>query len=165
MSIITKRLNIRRFRETDREQYVEIMTNPAVTKYLGNGKGMTKKDVEKLLSQFEVAWNDGYGVFAVTETTSGNVIGHCGIRPISDGRTEILYAYTPTTWGKGYATEAGNAVLGYAKDNFTITELIAMSYPQNKGSIAVITKMGFKNIGQEEHFGNLLEVFSLDMTA
>lgn len=163
MSIVTNRLKIRRFLDADKEQYTEIMTNPYVTKYLGNGRCMTKENVEKLLSNFETVWNDGYGVFAVTETASGNVIGHCGIRPISDGRIEILYAYAPSAWGKGYATEAGNAVLAYAKDNFNLNEVIAMSYPQNKGSVAVIKKMGFKSIGQEEHFGNMLEVFSLDI--
>jgi len=157
-------LLIRRFSETDKEQYVEIMTNPEVTKYLGSGKGMTKEDALKLLTHFEAVWNDGYGVFAVIEIASGDVIGHCGVRLIDDGRIELLYAYTPTAWGKGYATEAGDAVLGYAKEKFIAKEIIAMSYPQNKGSIAVIKKLGFKNIGQEEHFGSLLEVFSLDMT-
>ena len=160
-AITTNRLKIRRFTETDIEQYTKIMTNPEVTKYLGSGKGITEKDVKKLLSNFESAWDSGYGVFAVIEISSNSVIGHCGIRPIDDGRIEILYAYDPSSWGKGYATEAGNAVLTYAKNNFNLNEVIAMSYPENKGSIAVIKKMGFKHIGQEEHFGNLLDVFAL----
>ena len=163
--ITTSRLLIRRFKETDTEQYIRIMTNPAVTKYLGSGDDMTSEDVLKLLANFEAAWNDGYGVFAVTEIVSGDVIGHCGIKPIGDGRIEILYAYAPSTWGKGYATEAGSAVFDYAKKNFTAAkEIIAMSYPQNNGSVAVIEKLGFKNVGQEEHFGNLLDVFSIDLT-
>ena len=159
--ITTERLEIRQFSEADTAEYVEIMTNPAVTKYLGTGKDMSEEDVKKSLSYYKSVWDKGYGVFAVKETESGNIIGHCGIRPINDGRIEILYAYTPDVWGKGYATEAGKAVIAYAKEHFNLKEVIAMSYPQNKASIAVIKKMGFENIGQEEHFGNHLEVFAL----
>ena len=35
-SIITDRLEIRRFKESDTEEYVSIMTNPDVSRYFGN---------------------------------------------------------------------------------------------------------------------------------
>ena len=159
--IITDRLEIRRFLEKDTERYVSIMTNPDVYRYLGSGSGVSEEGVVKLMDHFESIFEQGYGVFAVIEKASGEVIGHCGIRPIPDGRIELLYAYCPSAWGKGYATEAGKAVLAYGKENFNLNEIIAMSYPQNPGSIGVIKKLGFEPIGQEEHFGNMLEVYVL----
>ena len=159
--ITTDSLEIRHFIEADTAEYVDIMTNPTVTKYLGTGRDLTEEDVKKALSYYKALWNKGYGIFAVKEKTSGKIIGHCGIQPISDGRIEILFAYAPDAWGKGYATEAGKAVLAYAKEHFEVKEINAMSYPQNMASIAVINKLGFKGIGQEEHFGILLEVYAL----
>ena len=157
--MVTERLEIRRFRQVDKEQYVKIMTNPAVYKYLGSGKGCDEETAKNLLTSFSFS----LGVFAVVEKESGNLIGHCGIRPIQDGRIELLYAYDPSAWGMGYGTEAAKAVLEYGKENFEIDELIAMAYPENPASIGIIKKLGFKSIGKEEHFGKLLEVFSLEI--
>jgi len=140
------------------------MTQPSVTQYLGSGKGCSMEDAVKMLSWYESVWDEGYGIFAVIEQKSDNLIGYCGIRQIPDGRVELLYAYDPSAWGKGYATEAGIAVLAYGKENFGITKIIAMSYPQNVGSIGVIKKLGFENVGREEHFEKMLDVFVLDLT-
>ena len=161
--ITTGRLEIRRFTEADTEAYVEMMTKPSVTQYLGSGKSCSKEDATKILSWYKSVWEEGYGIFAVVEQDSRNLIGYCGISQISDGRIELLYAYDPSSWGKGYATEAGEAVLAYGKEHFGVTEIIAMSYPQNIGSIGVIKKLGFKSAGQEEHFGKMLDVFILDL--
>ena len=157
--IITERLEIRRFKQADKEEYVKIITNPAVYKYLGDGKGVDREFVEKMLTFYSFS----LGIFAVVEKESGKLIGHCGIRPIQDGRIELLYAYDPSVWGKGYGTEAAKAVLEYGREHFEIDELIGMAYPENPGSIGIMKKLGFKSIGEEEHFGNMLEVFTLEM--
>ena len=163
MSIIkTDRLELRRFTEADTEPYIELLSNPMVSQYLGSGKNATREGVIRLMGQFEATWDNGHGVFAVVETASGKLIGHCGIWPIADGRIELLYAYGVSAWGKGYATEAGRAVLAYGKENFDVPQLIAMSYPQNKASTNVLKKLGFENIGQEEHYGGIMfEIFEL----
>ena len=159
--ITTEKLELIRFSEANIEEYINVMTQPMVSRYLGNGVDITKEAVKNLVDQFETDWDKGYGVFAVKEKTSGQVIGHCGIRPLPDERIELLYAYDPSSWGKGYATEAGEAVLAYGKEHFGLTELIGISYPQNKGSIAVLKKLGFQYVGMEEYFGKELEVFRL----
>jgi len=163
--IITERLELKRFSKINTEQYISLITDPNVTKYLGSGSGITQERAVEMISAFESTFGKGYGVFAVVERASGDVIGHCGIRPIPDGRIEILYAYAPSAWGKGYATEAGLAVLKFGKEHFNLTELIAMSYPQNLGSIGVIKKLGFEHIGAEEHFGKTLELFVMRVRA
>lgn len=160
-TITTERLELKRFLEINIEQYLDLITDPEVTKYLGSGANIAREDARSMIGRFEARFDEGYGIFAVVERSSGDVIGHCGIRPIPDGRVEILYAYAKSAWGKGYATEAGRAMLDYGRKNFKLDEIIAMSYPQNLGSIGVIKKLGFKHIGAEEHFGNMLELFVL----
>jgi len=157
--ITTDRLEIRRFRQADKEEYAKIMTNPDVYKYLGDGKGVDVETAQKMVTFFSFS----LGIFAVVEKESGKLIGHCGIRPIPDGRIELLYAYDTDAWGKGYGTEAAKAVLEYGRENFEIDELIGMAYSENPGSIGVMKKLGFKSIGEEEHFGKMLEVFSFAM--
>jgi len=159
--LTTARLEIRRFADVDPEPYIEALTNPEVTKFLGTGKPMTREEVIRMISRFEAICDSGYGIYAVAKIASGKVIGHCGIRPIPDGRIELLYAYAESAWGKGYATEAGRAVLDYGLEHFAFDEIIAMAYPQNPGSIGVMKKLGFSRLGQEEHFGTMLEVYTL----
>ena len=167
MPIKTQRLKIVCFTEKDIKSYSKIMVKPEVTRYLASGKSWPKEQAEEMAQNTISRWNDicknGYGVFAVKEIESGQLIGHCGIKPLTDGRLEFLYAYDPTVWGKGYATEAGQAILDYGKNNFDIKEVIGMAYPENVGSIKVLKKLGFEIIGEEEHFGNNLTVLSLKL--
>jgi ribosomal-protein-alanine N-acetyltransferase len=161
-TIITNRLELRQFRDEDMDSFISIMTNPVVTRYLGDGRLRSRDEVIKVAhSFFEKPWEAGYGIFVVIEKAGGNIIGYCGIRTIDDGRVELLYGYAPKAWGKGYGTEAAKAVLDYGKKNFSLTELMAIAYPENIGSISVIKKLGFDHVGQEEHFGKQLELFTL----
>gem|GEM_PF-233375 len=161
LQIITDRLFLRSFNCSDLNDYVEIMANHQVTKYLGDGSKRSTKQIEKLMTQWQANFYKGTPVFAVVEKDSRQLIGHCGLAPLADGRTEILYAFAPSAWGKGYATEAGQAVIDLAKEMLFLDEIMALSYPENKASRKVIEKMNFKYVGQEEYFNQQLDVFSL----
>jgi len=158
-AITTERLEFRRFRQADKEAYTKMWTKSEFYRYLGDGKGVETGVPEKMVTFYSF----NRGMFAVVEKASGKLIGHCGIRPIPDGRIELLYAYDPEFWNKGYGTEAAKAVLEYGKANLEMGELIAMAYPENPGSIGIMKKLGFISIGQEEHFGKTLEVYSMKM--
>jgi len=155
--LTTERLILRQFTSQDEEQYTAIMTNPNVYQYLGTGQPVPTDAIPRMIQTWNSTFGHGLGVYAVEEKCTGKLIGHCGVRGLPDGRNEILYAYCEKSWGKGYATEAGKAVLQV----HTHRPLIAVSYPQNKGSIGVITKLGFRHVGQEEMFGTVLESYIL----
>jgi RimJ/RimL family protein N-acetyltransferase len=55
---------------------------------------------------------------------------------------EFGYRLVPEARGRGYATEAGRAVLGLAAETFQ-GELLAMIDPRNEASAKVIVKLGF----------------------
>ena len=156
--IITERLLLRKFTPEDENAYAQVMTNSNVYRYLGTGQPIPKDAILRSMQAWNSTFGHGMGVYAVEEKNSGKLIGHCGVRGLPDGRKEILYAFCETVWGKGYATEAGKAVL----ENHDFRPLIAVSYPQNEGSIRVIKKLGFRHLGQEEMFGNMLELFKLE---
>src|SRR5258706_7415339 len=54
--------------------------------------------------------------FVLVHQTSGAVVGRCGFKgpPGADGVVEIAYGLAPDHQGKGYATEAAQALVDYA---------------------------------------------------
>ena len=155
--ISTSKLILRRFTAQDEPAYADIMTDPNVYQFLGTGQGLPRERMGAMIDMHESSWGHGLGTYAVVEKAGGKLIGHCGLRGLPCGRREILYAYARDAWGKGYATEAAKAVLA-AHD---IRPIIAVSYPENPASIAVLKKLGFHHIGQEIMFGKKLESFIL----
>ncbi|MCL2364112.1 MAG: GNAT family N-acetyltransferase [Defluviitaleaceae bacterium] len=156
--ITTERLLLRPFDAQDEPAYADIMTKPSVYRYLGTGQAILKSDIARMMMMWNSTFGHGLGVYAVVEQANGALIGHCGVRGLPCGRKEILYAYDESAWGKGYASEAAKAVL----QHHMARPLIAISYPENMGSINVIKKMGFRYVGQEEMFGKKLESFILE---
>jgi RimJ/RimL family protein N-acetyltransferase len=61
-------------------------------------------------------WTHG---FAVSERTSGIVVGMCAYKgpPGPDGAVEIAYGIDPGYQGRGYATEVARALVGFAFDS------------------------------------------------
>jgi RimJ/RimL family protein N-acetyltransferase len=60
---------------------------------------------------------------------------------------EIGYWLTPTAWGRGYATEAGHAVLQMARHALGVKRIRAGHFVDNPASGRVLTKLGFRPTG------------------
>ena len=69
---------------------------------------------------------DGFGLWAVVEKVTGEMVGQCGItwQSVGDGRQmpEVGYLLERAAWHKGYATEAAQAlaVLGYSSTEVSL---------------------------------------------
>jgi ribosomal-protein-alanine N-acetyltransferase len=90
----------------------------------------------------------GFGPYAIVEQGNQDVIGYCGLFffPDIDGQAEVEIGYrlARSTWGKGYATEAAQAVCDYAFTTLGIKRLIAMIDPSNVASIRVAENIGMQ---------------------
>jgi RimJ/RimL family protein N-acetyltransferase len=62
---------------------------------------------------------------------------------------EVSYAFSPTTWGRGYATELVNASLAYAFGPLQAREVHAFAKPENTASFQVLAKCGFRHLRYE----------------
>jgi RimJ/RimL family protein N-acetyltransferase len=81
--------------------------------------------------------------------------GEAGLHPF-DGRgpeVELGYAFGPAFWGRGYATEAGEAVLAEAFGPLGIDRVVATTREQNTGSRNVLAKLGFEPAGRRRAWG------------
>lgn len=163
----TERLVLRPFVTSDLAAYTDIMTQSAVTQYLGSGKDLTAEDVEKALGRVMSGWEDrGYGVWAVVLKDNMELIGHCGFLPVEKlGEIELLYAFDTAAWGKGYASEAAVGCLGYAKTAYDWQQVVAMAYPDNRASCHVLTKLGFTFAEEIEAFGSKLNLYRYTLKA
>lgn len=88
--------------------------------------------------------------FAVVNRSSGIVVGRCGFKgpPAADGVVEIAYGLSPEHQGKGYATEAAAALVTYALGTGQVRVVRAHTLPEPNASTRVLTKCGFRRIGE-----------------
>jgi len=79
----------------------------------------------------------------VVALTDGDVIGGCGLA-IHAGYPELGYWFGVSYWGKGYATEAAQALIDFAFTALECTELRAGAIVRNPASRRVLEKCGFQ---------------------
>ena len=148
----TPRLILRSFTLDDVDAMYQLMTVPDVIRYVGNKPAQSKQDVLDYLQQHPLRDYQvyGYGRFACVWKETGQVIGFSGIKYLEEiSETELGYRFLPEFWGKGLATEAGQAVIEFAQ-GLGLKRLVAVIHPQNEGSKLVATKLGFSLEGKTE---------------
>jgi len=78
------------------------------------------------------------------------LIGTIAIAPVPGGGTELGYWIARPHWNRGYATEAGRAVIAMARESFRIPRLDAGHFLDNPASGRVLEKLGFRPTGAIE---------------
>ena len=109
----------------------------------------TMADAEFFLSMPTAAGEASCLVFAHEGGAPPRLVGGCGIHRSGDDH-EIGYWLTPDAWGRGYATEAGRAMLGIARYALGHDRLVSGHFVDNPASGRVLRKLGFRPTGQVE---------------
>lgn len=153
--LITDRLLLRGFRGEDFEPYAVMMADPTVTRFLGDGRPLSRADAWRQLAMFAGHWVlRGFGVWAVEERATGRFIGRIGCyQPEGWPAFEIAYTLAPAAWGKGYAREGAAAALRYAREVLGRTEITSLIRPANAASIRVARSLGAEPAETVEFFG------------
>src|SRR4051794_12414878 len=88
--------------------------------------------------------------FAVAHREGGLVIGSAGFKgpPDDKGMVEIAYGIVPGFQGRGYATEAAQALVAYAVGSGRVRLLRAHTAPTANASTRVLAKCGFSPMGE-----------------
>lgn len=93
--------------------------------------------------------NDSGWMATVTLRDDPQPIGDIYIGPTSAWRAaEIGYSFVPRCWGKGYASEAVDAVLNYLFEERGILRASASFHPENVASAMLLERAGFLWEGQ-----------------
>lgn len=156
--IETPRLAFRHFTLSDAPAVLEFNSDPLVTKYTGDaGTMQTLEDAENVITNVWLSdyAKYGYGRFAVVHKEDNKVIGFSGLKFLEEMQLPDLgYRLLPQYWGLGLGMEAAKACLEYGFDTLKLPKVIAMAMTENAGSISILTKLGFTNLGQDLYQGH-----------
>ncbi len=107
----------------------------------------TVADAEYWLGMEAAPGNHLMLILAHDRGPAPELVGGIGLHG-DDGQLEIGYWLTPAAWGRGYATEAGRAVLGMARHALGLSRLFGRHMVDNPASGQVLRKLGFQRTGQ-----------------
>ncbi len=149
----TERLLLRPWNNSDFSLFCRLAKNPKILKYISDGKPWADKKIRSFMqTQQQHYRKQGYCRWAVESLETHQFVGICGVGAFDPpGFLEIGWWIDVPFWGKGFATEAAKCSLDHATNQMGITHLKSVSHPENKGSVAVMRKLGFR----EESFGVL----------
>lgn len=92
-------------------------------------------------------WTHG---FSLVHRDNDVLVGKSGFKgpPATDGTVEIAYMIAAEHQGKGYATEAAQALVAFAFNSGRVRTVRAHTLPESNASTRVLTKCGFQRIGE-----------------
>jgi len=153
--LVTPRLLMRPFAESDLDDLAVLYANPFVMRYIDSGKTLSLQESAKRLTQMITDLHaNGYGMLAVIERKEKRLIGCCGLRHLNGSEEiEIGLLFGEQSWGKGFATEAAKEVMRYAFTEMNLGKLVALINPLNLAARRVLEKLGMKYIEQSIYSG------------
>lgn len=161
-SIRTERLVLRPWAEDDVDALYQLWIDPDVRRYLWDDVVIGRDVVtDAVRAHFETVEAHGIGWWAIHNADEEPLIGFCGFRSLDDMQEiEIVYGLAPAYWGRGLVTEAARAALDYL---WAIghTHVYAQTDPPNLKSIAVLRRLGFRQVSSP----NSLLTFLLERPA
>lgn len=159
----TARLLVRRITPADMDAMLAVYGDAAAMRWVDDGQPLSPEEAMRwigvTLRNYE---KRGYGMFALADRASGEIVGFAGlVHPGDQPEAELKYALRRNDWGRGLATEAATALLEYGVREHGIRHVIATTAPENEASHRVLTKAGMKR-GElrEEENGSHTLVFS-----
>ena len=147
--IETPRLRLRPWRNTDAPALFELARDPHIGMLCGWKPFERIDDARQALSTV-LAAPDSY---AVTLASTGELVGSIALRidadTTDDTVADIGYWIGAPYWGKGYATEAGDAIIGRARE-LGVKTIVLKYFDGNSASRRVSEKLGFAWRSREE---------------
>lgn len=153
--ILTDRLRLRRSQPEDAEDISAYRSDPDVHRY----QGWERTDPAGIRAEIEAmsarvpGEPGGWVQFSVEERDGGRLVGDVGLSPAEDepGVIKVGYTIAPAFQGRGYATEAVGALVGYAFDVLEADVVRAYASAENVPSIRVAEKVGMRLMERFEH--------------
>ncbi|MBW4579017.1 MAG: GNAT family N-acetyltransferase [Tildeniella nuda ZEHNDER 1965/U140] len=147
-SLITDRLILRRPLLSDAAAIFEYACDPEVTRYMDWQTHTDIQDTVKFLESCTQRWKSGEEFcWVITTKPEDQVIGAIGCR-LEGYMADFGYVLNRKFWGKGYATEAANAVVAWIMSLSKIYRVWATCDTKNFASARVLEKAGLLREGK-----------------
>ncbi len=146
VEILTDRLLLRPWRDSDREPFARMNADPRVTEFLGGPLPRAEWDrmVDRIQAHFE---KHGFGLWVAELRADAAFLGYIGLAvPGFEAHftpcAEIGWRLAAEYWGRGLATEGARVVLQYAFETLSLDEVVSFTVPANLPSRRVMEKLG-----------------------
>jgi len=141
----TERLSLRPMDTDDEDALLRVLGDPLAMRFYPRPfeRGAVRRWIERAWERYE---RDGFGLLAVVERSTGEVIGDCGPMLMETGHgvhVELGWHTRSDRQGVGVATEAGAACRDHAWTALGVDHLISIIRPENVASWRVARRLGF----------------------
>ena len=156
----TERLVLRGHRAADFAECSVMWGDAEVTRFIG-GRAFPKDEVWTKLLRYVGHWSVlGFGFWVLEDKESGRFVGEVGfadfkrdIEPSLEGAPEIGWVLAPWAHGRGLATEAVRAALGWGATGLPSKRTVCLISPENVASVRVAEKCGYREFRRTTYKG------------
>jgi len=157
-TVVTARLCLRPWSIDDFGAMAALLSRPESLRFPNREAPDDDEVWARLLRQIGHWAEFGYGFWAVEERATGAVIGEAGFALFRRGPGSRHGSLPEATWtiashcqGRGYATEAAIAGQQWLNRHLGLARTRCMIHPGNAPSLAVASKLGYRNIRADTH--------------
>jgi len=139
----------------DFHESVQLWADPNVTRFIGGRPFREDESWIRLIRNAGHWAMLGFGMWVIRERETGTYVGEIGfhdmhrqIEPRFDGVPEAGWVLSPTAHGKGFASEALQAVLAWSDGYLAAPRTVCIISPDNAPSLRVAAKAGYTELAQ-----------------
>jgi RimJ/RimL family protein N-acetyltransferase len=113
------------------------------------GVPMARGEAENFMRSHFTFGGSLTGLATLAERPTGDILGFAGLLPSAALGTddfEIGFVLSRHAWGRGIATEIGEAQLAFGFDRLACHRLLGLVEPRNAPSIRALGKLGMKHL-------------------
>lgn len=140
----TERLFIRLYSMDDFDNFFRLNGDEEVMRYIRPAQ--TKEQSKEFLKKIITAYTErpGTGRWGMFLQKNKKFVGSFAVIPVEQSdKLQLGYALLKENWGKGYASESVKEGIQYAFGKLKLTEIAAITFPENISSQKVLLKNGF----------------------
>lgn len=153
--LTTARLRLEPFADSHLDGLHAMNSDAEVMRYI-SGKPETREETAASIERVKARWAEwGYSWWSFFEIETGELIGAGCIQHLGRDKAnphEIGWRLRRDKWGKGYASEAAQAMAAHAFGPLQAPQLVAVCDPENADSAKVMQRLGMVYRGVERWY-------------
>jgi [ribosomal protein S5]-alanine N-acetyltransferase len=154
----TQRLKLRAFTPSDAARVVDIQANWHVSRMLRMASyPPSRRAIDAWLQEHAEEWRAGTAYRFAVEC-DGALIGCSDVDEITPQAGSLGYWLDEPFWGRGFASESAGALVRFCFDLLGLPRLVSGHASDNPASGHVLTKLGFRLIGEERRWSRARNV-------
>ena len=172
--LLTPRLRLEPFTDAHVTGLNAMNADPEVMRYI-SGRPETLDETRSIVERVRQRWaTTGYSWWSFVDSASGEVVGagcvqhlrrEAAPEPDPSCPLETGWRLRRDQWGRGLASEAAQAMAGFAFDTLEAPELLAVCKPENSASSNVMKRLGMRDCGVQLWYGQELATYAITAEA